>query len=344
MRNIKNYNIYIFIATLTRNIIDIYSVVYLYKQGITINNIIAIYAIIYFLGYFLSYLIINIGNIIGYKYILIFSSIITGFSFYIIHNTKNIYLISIFLSLSIFTYHPIRHYYGINLLNKKKKIGITLILIYIASLLSSYLATIKINNIYLLIISIISIIPALFIKKEPKKNINYHIKIDNNKIKFFIFDQFKIIFILLEPLYLYIIMNNISFVGIFNIILTISSILCIYLLSNKINTYKYYKYINIIFTLVLILKLNIYNKNILLILAIFEGIGVKTNELVSTINLYNIKTTNPGYIIISEQIFSAIRCLILSIIYFLPFDLKITMYILLIGVFLLSFMYKKKEY
>ena len=139
-------------------------------------------------------------------------------------------------------------------------------------------------------------------------------------------------------------MNNISFVGIFNIILTISSILCIYLLSNKINTYKYYKYINIIFTLVLILKLNIYNKNILLILAIFEGIGVKTNELVSTINLYNIKTTNPGYIIISEQIFSAIRCLILSIIYFLPFDLKITMYILLIGVFLLSFMYKKKEY
>lgn len=341
MKNTKYYNIYIFIVTLTRSIIDIYSVVYLYKQGISIKNIIYIYILIYFLGYFISNLSIKIGNIIGYKYILILSSVITGLSFYIIHNSTNIYLISINLSLSIFTYHPIRHYYGISLLNEKRKIGLTLILTYLAILLSSYLATIKINNIYLLIISIISIIPALFIKKDKYINIKYNIKINKYKLYYFIFDQFKIIFILLEPLYLYLIFDNISYVGIFNIILTISSILCIYLLVNKINIKKYYKYINIIFVLVLFLKLNIYNKSLLLIIALFEGIGIKTNEYVSTTNLYNYKDNSIGYIILCEKIFCLVRCIILCIIYFISIDIKIIMYLLLIGIFILSFMYRE---
>ena len=343
MKNIKYYNLYIFIQTFTRNIIDIYSVIYLYKQGLNIKNIIAIYALVYFLGCFITYLSMNIGNKIGYKYFLILSSIITSISFNIIHQSNNIYLIALFLSLSIFTYHPIRHYYGINLLKQKKKIGLTLILTYIASLFSSYLATIKINNVFLILLSIISIIPALFIKKESFKSNKYPSKIDRDKFNFFLFDQFRIIFILLEPLYLYIISNNISYVGIFNIILTISSIICIYLLVNKININNNYKYLNIIFVIVLLLKLNIYNKNILLLIAFLEGIGIKTNELVSTINFYHNKDNNIGYIITCEQIFCLIRCLILSIIYFISLNLKIIMYLLLVGLFILSFMYKEKN-
>ena len=121
MKNIKSYNIYMFISTLTRNIIDIYSVILLYQQGISTNNIIGIYAAVYFIGSYISTLSIKIGNYIGYKYILIFSTIITSISFYIINNFQNLYLISLFLSLSIFTYHPIKHYYGINLLTKKNE-------------------------------------------------------------------------------------------------------------------------------------------------------------------------------------------------------------------------------
>ena len=343
MKNIKYYNIYIFIQTFIRNIIDIYSVIYLYKQGIHIKDIIAIYSLIYFFGYFISYITLNIGNKIGYKYLLILSSIITNLSFYIINHSKNIYLISFFLSLSIFTYHPIRHYYGINLLKEKKQIGLTLILTYLASLFSSYLATIKINNIFLVLISLISIIPTLFIQKEEYKIIKNHHKIDKYKLSFFFFDQFKIIFILLEPLYLYLLSNNISYVSIFNVILTIASIICIYLLVNKININKYYKYLNIIFVFILFLKLNIYNKNILLLIAVFEGIGIKTNELVSTLNFYHYKDINIGYIITCEQIFCLIRTIILSIIYFINIDLKIIMYLLLIGIFFLSFMYKEKN-
>lgn len=343
MKTIRNYNIYIFISTFVRNIIDVYSVIYLYQKGISIKAIISIYTLTYFLGYFISYLSITVGNKVGYKYILILSSIITSITFYIIHNSHNIYLISLFLSLSMFTYHPIRHYYGITLLKQKKEIGNTLIFTYIAQLLSSYIAISNMKLIYLIILSIIGIIPALFIKNEKQEKIKLPKKISNSKLKFFFFDQFKIIFILLEPLYLYLISNKLSYVGIFNIILTISSIICIYLLTNKINVHKHYKYINILFTIVLILKLNIHNKNLLLLIAFLEGIGIKTNELVSTMNLYNSKELNAGYIITSEKIFCITRALILSIIYLLSFDLKISLYILLMGIFILSFQYKKNN-
>lgn len=72
-----------------------------------------------------------------------------------------------------------------------------------------------------------------------------------------------------------------------------------------------------------------------------EGIGIKTNELVSTLNMYQTNNNNPGYIILVEFIFCMTRALILSISYFILRDLKIILYVMLIGVFELSFHYKK---
>jgi len=289
MKNVKSYNLYMFVSTLTRNIIDIYSVVLLYQNGLSIHNVIGIFAITYFIGSYISTISIKIGNHIGFKYVLIFSSIITGISFYIINKSNDPYLISLFLSLSIFTYHPIKHYYGINLLTQKDQIGNTIILTYIATILSSYFAIKEVKIIYLIIISSISIIPSLFIKKEKKQTITYPKSIPKSTLNFFILDQTKIVFLLLQPLYLYILSNKISYVGIFNIIITISSIIFIYKFANKKDIEKYYKYINILFTIILLLKLNIDNKIILLIIAFFEGIGIKTNELISTMNLYRKK-------------------------------------------------------
>ena len=341
MKTIKNYNIYIFISTFTRNIIDVYSVVYLYKLSFTVSEIVSIYAFVYFLGYFFSYLSIIIGNKIGYKYILMISSVTTSISFYVINNFHNMYLIAVFLSLSMFTYHPIRHFYGINILKHRNEIGNNLIFIYIANLLSSYFAITKIKINYLILLSIISIIPALFIENDLLKKIEYPNNISKNKLRFFFFDQFRIIFILLEPLFLYIIADDISYVGVFNIILTVSSIVFIYLLANKVNVHKKYKYINILFVIILIIKLNLHNKDLLLIIAFFEGIGIKANELVSTINLYDNKIKTNGYIITCERMFCMTRALILSVIYFLQINLKIILYIMLIGIFFLSFQYKK---
>lgn len=344
MKNIKSYNIYMFISTLTRNIIDIYSVVLLYQKGFSISTIIGIYAITYFIGAYLSTISIHLGNRIGFKYILIFSSIMTGVSFYAIRNIQNAYLIAILLSLSIFTYHPIKHYYGITLLKGKKEIGNVIILTYLATLLSSYLAMKEIKIVYLIIISLLSIVPSLFIKKEKVQTITYPKNIPRNTLNFFVLDQTKIIFLLLQPLYLYLLSNTIRYVGIFNIIITISSILFVYIFANKYDLEKYYKWINIIFTMILFLKLNIDNKTILLFIAFLEGIGVKANELISTMNLYQNKTAKIGYLIISEQIFCFVRGLLLSVIYLFRMDLKVALYLLLVGIFFLSFQYKKDTY
>lgn len=341
MKSLKYYNIYMFISTFTRNIIDIYSVVYLYQKFESIKSILGMYIIIYLLGAIISTISLKLANKLGSKYILIFSSIITGLSFYLIHNSNNQILISLFLSLSIFTYHPIKHYYGIKLLKDKQKIGNNVILIYVASILSSYFVMKKINIIYLLIIGLISIIPILFIKKDKKEKIIYPEKIKRNILSFFILDQTKILFLLLEPLYLYLISNNIKYVGIFNIIIAISSIIFIYLFVNKHNIENHYKLLNIIFVIVLILKLNIDNNNILLLIAILEGIGIKTNEVISTMNLYQEKNNQTGYLIISEIIFCLVRGIILIPFYIFNLNIKTIMYILLLGVFLLSFVYKK---
>lgn len=351
MKNIKFYNIYMFISTFTRNIIDLYSVVYLYKLYPSVKTIIGIYSLIYFLGIFISYLSIKLGNKVGYKYILIFSSIITSITFVVLNSTKiiNTYIVSILLSLSIFTYHPLKHYYGITLLNEKEKLGTSLILIYLASFFSSYFVIKDIKPIILIIITIIGIIPTLLIEKNIPKKIEYPKNILPSKIQFFIFDQFRILFLLLEPLYLYIISKTISYVGIFNIIITISSIIYLYLIANNknINIKKYYCYLNILFVIFLLLKLNITNKIILLIIAFFEGIGIKTNELISTMNLYKIKnlklSEKEGYLIISEIIFCSTRAIILFIFYLFNVSLVIMMYILLIGIFILSFQYSPSE-
>ena len=69
--------------------------------------------------------------------------------------------------------------------------------------------------------------------------------------------------------------------------------------------------------------------------------GIKINELISTMNLYsNIKESEKErYLITSEQIFCLTRAIIFSTIYLCNIELTITMYLLLIGVFFLSFQY-----
>lgn len=346
MKNIKFFNTYLFIATFSRNILDIYSVVFLYQKGMSIHTIIGLYALVYFCGSIISQASVKIGNRIGYKYILIASTIVSALTFYLIKSINNPYLIALNLSLSIFTYHPIRHYYGMTLLNEKKKISTSLILSYFASFLASYAVIKDLNLVYLVIITIISLIPTIFIKKAPQKNISKTTTtLSKNKILFYIFDQFKILFLLLEPLYLYTISKKISFVGTFNIVITFSSIICLYFFSKKNSLHKSYPFINIIFVIILFIKLNINNQILLLLIALLEGIGIKINELISTINLYSAikEKEKERHLIVSEQIFCLTRTIIFSILYICNFRLTTIMHLLLVGIFILSFLYKSNE-
>lgn len=352
MTNIKKYNIFILLSTLSRNIVEVFSIVLLYKIGYTLKEILLFYSIVYLTGAITSITSIYLIKIIKPKYLLIISSIIFSISFYymsIMNKTFiNLIIFSIIYAIGSYIYHTIRHYYAILSIsnNKRKEIGSILIYTNIAVIISTLIGTyieVKLSNLILsiiiIIISIISIIPISSYKDKVDNTKIKLNKLPRNKLLFFIFQQAKVIAVSLEPLYLYIFINNkVSYIGIFNIIIGISSCLFIYFFVRKVDDKKYFKYLNILFSIILILKLNTTNKYIILILALFEGLGIKMFEIVSSEYIYSInKNTNiKGYILEVEIIFCLVRSIICLISYFIN-NIKIILYINIFFIFIISF-------
>lgn len=352
MNNIKRYNIFILLSTLSRNIPEVYSAVLLYNMDYSLKDILLFFTVLYLLGALTSVITIYILNKIKSKYILILSSIIFSLSFYYMSimskTTKSLLIFSIIYSIGSYTYHTLRHYYAIKALedNKKENIGNILIFTNIAIILSSliggYIQS-KLSTfalaLFVVILSIVSFIPLFkFEASIGKEKIKYQ-KIEKNKLKFFILEQAKVINLSLQPLYLYLFVNSkITYVGIYNVILGISSCIFIYFFTRKVNDKKYFKYLNIIFCLFLLLKLNIYNKYLILIIGLFEGLGIKMFEIVSSENIYNIKkdTNIGGYLLLVELIFCITRSFMCLIGYLIN-NIKIILYLTIVLIFLVGF-------
>ena len=352
MKKLTLYNIFLFLSNISRNIVEIFSFVYLYQKGYKIKNILLFYSIYYLVGVFISYITVYLTKCIRRKVLLIISGLLYGIAFYYLSvmstTNYNLVILSIVLSTSSFIYHTIRHYYAMNLVDKveDKKIASILISAYLpiifSSILGSYIVdkySILVSSIIVIILSVISIIPLIFIKDDITNNKIEYSKINSNKLVFFILEQFKVIFLLLEPIYLYLyVKKSLNYVGTFNILICISSIIYLYYIAHRINISKYFKYINIIFCLVLLLKLNITNKYILLIVALLEGLGIKSFELTSNKNIYNIENSNiNGYLITCELIFCFLRSIICLIFYLFIDNVKAMLYISLVPIFLISF-------
>ena len=352
MKKLTLYNIFLFLSNISRNIVEIFSFVYLYQKGYKIKNILLFYSIYYLVGVFISYITVYLTKCIKRKVLLIISGLLYGVSFYYLSvmsmTNYNLVILSIILSTSSFIYHTIRHYYAMNLVDKveDKKIASILISAYLpiifSSILGSYIVdkySILVSSIIVIILSVISIIPLIFIRDDIANNKIEYSKINSNKLVFFILEQFKVIFLLLEPIYLYLyVKKSLNYVGTFNILIGISSIIYLYYIAHRININKYFKYINIIFCLVLLLKLNITNKYILLVVALLEGLGIKSFELTSNKNIYNIENSNiNGYLITCELIFCFLRSIICLMFYLFIDNVKVMLYISLVPIFLISF-------
>ncbi len=357
MSNIKKYNIFIMLSTIARNIVEVFSSVLLYKMGYTLKEILLFFTILYFIGGIISVIVIYFTKYINAKYILILSSIIFSISFYymsIMDKTiNNLIIFSIIYGIGCYSYHSLRHYFAIKSIDKDKKKNIGSILIFsnigliIAPLLVGYITkklSLIVLAIIVIILSILAIIPLFRLDiKESNIPIKYQ-KIEKNKLLFFILEQAKVINLSLQPLYLYLFINNkIEYVGIFNAIMGVSSCIFIYLFVRKIDDNKYFKYLNMLFCLILLLKLNITNKYLILLVGFFEGLGIKMFEIVSAENIYNINmdTNIKGYLILVEVIFCLTRSLLCLTGYFIN-DIRIILYLSIGLIFIISFI-KRKE-
>ena len=361
MTNGKRYNLFILISTLARNIVEIFSSVILYEKGYSVKDILLFFAILYGFGIVVNIVSIYLGRIIKQKNILIISSLIYGYAFYYLStmsiNLTNLVIYSILLSVGSYTYHAMRHYLALSILPKdnKKEIGSILICSYIAIIVSSYLGGYITNNLgimwtlgIVIISSLISIIPIIKLEvKNDKKKIKYDYKeIKKNKITFFIFEQFKVIFLSIQPLFLYIYAkSDIEYIGIFNALLGVASVLFVYFISRKVNLKKIFWIGNLLFCLVLIFKINITSSSILLIIAFLEGLLTKMYEMVSTTNIYSKDYKDiSSYLILTEFIFCLVRSLICLFFYFFISDVKLMLYICIGGILISGFVrYEYKD-
>ena len=204
---------------------------------------------------------------------------------------------------------------------------------------------ILVTGIVILVLSFISVVPVLKLKNIKKEKINLSkVSIPRDKVFFNILEQFKVILLELQPLYLYIyVKKSISYVGTFNILINLASLIVMLFISKRV-TNKYFRYINILLGIVLIFKFNIDNSIILLLIALLEGIGIKLYEKFSLNNLYDVKRSNiNSYLIVEEFIFFITKSVLMVVFILLVRDLKLILYICILGIVISGFYIRDKS-
>lgn len=357
MSDLKKYNIFIFITSFAKLLVEIFIPLILYNMSFTIKEII----LFLILKYSFCILFIPVGYFIGKKYsvstLMILSSIIFSITYiYLSQINKNLtflIILSILYSSYLMFYWLGRHTYGLSIIEDKKttdNVSLYNIFTILGGLFSPFIgsyiiektSTLTLSTI-VLVLMIISIIPLTKIKKiklNPNTQIKHIIKsFPKTNYIFNTLDQLRYILYTVLPLWIYInIKSKYSYIGILNIITGLGSIIYIYLLSKKMDKNKkdYLSLSLLIMGIIYFLKITITSNLAYLIITLFEGI---TKSSLDTITLRNTYVYQKNYCITSYIIFTEIinniaRTLFLIIFYIFNVPLKTMLLICILGIFL----------
>lgn len=340
--NMIKFNIFSFVSNFARSLIEIFIYLYLFKNGFSIKQILLFYFLENFFAIFLSYIFVKIGE--KYKYFIImyvgiFSFIILQI---ILNNVVNSisYLVLISLLYSIYRrgYWVARRFYITNTIPKKNSsetFSIVLILAQISSIASGYLGAILLDNFSMLSLTIISsllllisVIPLIGIKNT---NTNQKIQLIKNmknydKKNFFAFSLYEInnILTFLFPIYIAIyIQNSYIMAGSINAISNVAVLIFIFIYGKIIKKRNYFILSSVLFVMMCIIKLFLYNY-LILIIYFFEGIvKLMQNQSVNKIyfeNRNDIDLTH--YNLIYQLLESTIRVIVVLPLFFMN-DIRI---------------------
>ena len=357
MSDLKKYNIFIFITSFAKLLVEIFIPLILYNMSFTIKEII----LFLILKYSFCLLFIPVGYFIGKKYsvstLMILSSIIFSITYIYLsqinRNLTSLIILSILYSSYLMFYWLGRHAYGLSIIEDKKttdNVSLYNIFTILGGLFSPFIgsyiiektSTLTLSTI-VLVLMIISIIPLTKIKKI-KLNSNTQIKhiiksFPKTNYIFNTLDQLRYILYTVLPLWIYInIKSKYSYIGILNIITGLGSIIYIYLLSKKMDKNKkdYLSLSLLIMGIIYLLKITITSNLAYLIITLFEGI---TKSSLDTITLRNTYVYQKNYCITSYIIFTEIinniaRTLFLIIFYIFNVPLTTMLLICILGIFL----------
>lgn len=357
MSDLKKYNIFIFITSFAKLLVEIFIPLILYNMSFTIKEII----LFLILKYSFCLLFIPVGYFIGKKYsvstLMILSSIIFSITYIYLsqinRNLTSLIILSILYSSYLMFYWLGRHTYGLSIIKDKKttdNVSLYNIFTILGGLFSPFIgsyiiektSTLTLSTI-VLVLMIISIIPLTKIKKiklNPNTQIKHIIKsFPKTNYIFNTLDQLRYILYTVLPLWIYInIKSKYSYIGILNIITGLGSIIYIYLLSKKMDKNKkdYLSLSLLIMGIIYLLKITITSNLAYLIITLFEGI---TKSSLDTITLRNTYVYQKNYCITSYIIFTEIinniaRTLFLIIFYIFNVPLKTMLLICILGIFL----------
>lgn len=355
MSNLKKYNIFTFITTFAKLLIEVFIPLILYNMNFTIKEIILFLII----KHALCTIFLPITKLVIKKksttFLMIISSILFTLSYiYLNFLTKNLLKLLIFttlLSMYLTFYWVGRHTYALSIIEDKKatdNVSLYTIFTILGGLFSTYIGSILIEktsylflSIIVLFLMLISIIPLTKIKSKKETNeiklITIITSFPKRNYIFTFLDQLRFVLVTIFPLYIYLNINkSYKYIGIINIVSGLGSIIYIYILKKLMDKNKrdYLSssllYLAITYTLKLLTKNNI----IFLIIVFFEGIFRSVVDLITLRNtyVYSKNYTRLNYTIFTERINNIGRVIILTLFYITNISLEKIILICILGI------------
>lgn len=355
MSNLKKYNIFTFVTTFAKLLIEVFIPLILYNMNFTIKEIILFLII----KHALCTIFLPITKLVIKKksttFLMIISSILFTLSYiYLNFLTKNFFKLLIFttlLSMYLTFYWVGRHTYALSIIEDKKatdNVSLYTIFTILGGLFSTYIGSILIEktsylflSIIVLFLMLISIIPLTKIKSKKETNeiklITIITSFPKRNYIFTFLDQLRFVLVTIFPLYIYLNINkSYKYIGIINIVSGLGSIIYIYILKKLMDKNKsdYLSssllYLAITYTLKLLTKNNI----IFLIIVFFEGIFRSVVDLITLRNtyVYSKNYTRLNYTIFTEGINNIGRVIILTLFYITNISLEKIILICILGI------------
>ena len=359
--NQKKFGIYVFLSTFSRNLIEVFIPVILYKYGYNIKEVIFYYFIANMISLLLSYPFVYISQKYNNK-ILAIVGILAFLMLQILLNFMTysiLYLLTIAIWYAIYRrgYWISRRYYNLKVIKKdniSKTYSIISIINQIGIIVSAYIGSIILDYVSLNVLTIIAIllfiasILPLYLLNFTHKDVNTKLEIAKTfrqipKRDVYLFGSYELMNVVkfLIPLYLFIyVKNNYQTIGIVNLMTNLSLMIFTYLFGKKLDiSKKNFLTISIVLTVIVyILKINFIGY-ILLVISFIEGIVTKMYELSINKKFYTLskKFEYNNYNLVYELIQNSFRTFVVLIFVIFNFELKTMIYItllfMMIGIF-----------
>ena len=373
VENQKKFNIYVFISTFARSLIETFIPLLLFKFGYSLKEVVLYFLIYNFIELIISYPLVYIATKKGNKILAIFGFI--GFVLtQIMLNRMYMglsYLIIIGTLYAIYRagYWLSRRYFNLKVIHKNNisstysvvTIVNQLALVfagYIGSLFLDFIGT-EILTLIAIILYVVSIVP-LFLFKFEHDETNTDVKInlfqtlkDVSFNNLYIFGSYEILNVIkfFFTLYLYIyVKNTYQTVGLFNLVTNLSVVLFAFYYGKMTDGKKNYLKLSIILTcLVYVIKANAVSV-LLIFISLIEGIAIKMYEISMNKEMYSLskKFEYNNYNLMYEIVCKIFRFIILAISYIFIDDLKMMIYlsilVILIGIFVNIKKIRKKDF